>query len=162
MDAPNWIKADGIRIAIVPRPRGHDWLVDELRELRMRGIETLVSLLTPEESDELGLANEAPYCNEVGINFLAFPIPDRSVPISVTDFSKFMTVIESELNNGRSIGIHCRAGIGRSSLVAASVLVRRGVNHDAAFEAIALSRGRPVPDTPEQREWVERSVRRKS
>jgi hypothetical protein len=114
MDAPNWIKANGMRLAIVPRPRGHDWLLDDLRGLRARGIDTLVSLLTQEESYELGLSEEARYCREVAINFLVFPIPDRSVPSSVADFSKFATVVESELKNGRSVGIHCRAGIGRS------------------------------------------------
>lgn len=156
MDAPNWIKANSIRLAVVPRPRGRDWLLDDLRALKERGVDTLVSLLTPEESYELGLSDEAQFCGEVGIRFLLFPIADRSVPSSVAAFCEFIEVIDSELNNGRGVGIHCRAGIGRSSLLAACLLLRHGCKPAAAFEAIALSRGCPVPDTPEQHEWVER------
>lgn len=156
MDALYWVRDTDIRLAIVPRPRGQDWLADDLRALREHGIDTLVSLLTSEESCELGLSEEARYCGEVVINFLVFPIPDRSVPSSVADFSKFVTLVESELRNGKGVGIHCRAGIGRSSLLAACLLMRHGYTAEVAFDAIALSRGCPVPDTAEQRQWVER------
>src|SRR5262249_30239083 len=43
---------------------------------------------------------------------------------------------------------------GRSSLVAACVLASCGERPEAALERIARARGRPVPDTAEQREWV--------
>jgi hypothetical protein len=46
-------------------------------------------------------------------------------------------------------------GIGRASLIAASVLVALGASVDKAFAAIASARRFPVPDTWEQREWVE-------
>jgi protein-tyrosine phosphatase len=160
MDTPNWIKLNDIRIAIVPRPRGRDWLLDDLRRLKQHGIDTLVSLLTAEEASELGLSDEAHYCTEADINFLVFPIPDREVPNSVTEFSKFTTAVEDELKKDRGIGVHCRAGIGRSSLLVACLLVRNGYTTDAAFDTIALSRGCPVPDTPEQRQWVDRCARR--
>jgi len=35
------------------RPRGGDWLQDEILALKRSGISILVSLLTPEEEDEL-------------------------------------------------------------------------------------------------------------
>src|ERR1700743_3176736 len=55
---PYWINpgANG-RLAIVPRPRGGDWLADDLHALRREGIDILVSLLTPSEVEELGLTN---------------------------------------------------------------------------------------------------------
>jgi len=37
------------RLAIMPRPRGGDWLEDELRDCRRQGVVTLVSLLTEEQ-----------------------------------------------------------------------------------------------------------------
>ena len=46
------------RVAIVARPRGGDWLRDELSALSMEGIDVLVSMLTEEESKELGLERE--------------------------------------------------------------------------------------------------------
>lgn len=46
------------RIAIVARPRGGDWLCDELQAFSREGIDVLVSMLTQEEAEELGLKGE--------------------------------------------------------------------------------------------------------
>jgi protein-tyrosine phosphatase len=151
----DWIKVQGLRLAIVPRPRGWDWLLDDLKTLKPAGIDVLVSLLTDAESQELGLSDEARCCKEVGIRFYTFPIEDRSVPTSFEDFSRFTALADAELNQGLALGIHCRAGIGRSSLFAAYLLTRHGYDSDMAFEVITQARGRPVPDTVEQRRWVE-------
>jgi protein-tyrosine phosphatase len=154
----DWIKAPGLDLAIVPRPRGGDWLLDDLRSLKAAGIDVLVSLLTQAEADELGLSSEAPGCKEVGIQFLVFPIEDRSVPNSAAAFSKFAEQADLELKKHSAIGIHCRAGIGRSSLLAACLLAQHGYEPSAAFEAITQARGCSVPDTDEQRRWVERWI----
>jgi hypothetical protein len=44
--------------------------------------------------------------------------------------------------------------------VAASVLIAAGDTPNEAFRRIEQARGRPVPDTPEQRDWVARNARR--
>ena len=151
----DWIKTPGLQMAIVPRPRGGDWLLHDLQTLKATGIDVLVSLLTQAESEELGLSEEAQGCREVGLTFLVFPIEDRSVPTSYTDFSRFTELADRELKLHHAVGIHCRAGIGRSSLLAACLLSRHGYEPNEAFEAITQARGRPVPDTIEQRQWVE-------
>jgi hypothetical protein len=50
------------RLAIVPRPRGGDWLEDEIASWRRGGIDMVVSTLTEQESVELDLESvpEAP------------------------------------------------------------------------------------------------------
>jgi hypothetical protein len=40
----------------------------------------------------------------------------------------------------------------------ASLLVAAGLEPEEAFRRIEKARGRPVPDTPEQREWVAQNV----
>ncbi len=50
--------------------------------------------------------------------------------------------------------IHCRAGIGRSGMLAACVLVKAGLDPEAALQRVSEARGCPVPDTEEQRAWV--------
>src|ERR1700738_5008741 len=42
---------------------------------------------------------------------------------------------------GRGVGIHCRAGIGRSSLMGAGVLRGLGVSEDPAWALITATRG---------------------
>jgi protein-tyrosine phosphatase len=56
---------------------------------------------------------------------------------------------------GNAVAVHCRAGIGRSSLIAACVLVLLGFAPGMAFDLIGKARGVKVPDTEEQRDWVD-------
>ncbi|MGH9735719.1 MAG: dual specificity protein phosphatase family protein [Candidatus Acidiferrales bacterium] len=149
------IDAGDARLAIVGRPRGHDWLEDDIKSLVKVGVDVLVSALTPAESEELGLSAEASVCRSCGIEFVSFPIEDRAVPASADDFGKLISRLNAILATGRRIAIHCRAGIGRSSLIAAALLIENGSSVEVAFVAIETARGVPVPDTPQQRRWTE-------
>ncbi len=152
---PYWIANTApARLGTAARPRGGDWLESEMSSMRREGVDILVSLLTPEESSELDLTNEATACAEAGIEFRNYPIPDRETPSSLEAFRAFVTELHQESQNGKSIVAHCRAGIGRSSLLIASLLTLNGSSAEQAFEAISKARGLEVPDTPEQVEWL--------
>ena len=153
---PFWIKIEGIRLAIIPRPIGLDWLEDNIRFLQRAGVDVVVSALTGVEAEELGLLDEGLCCQRSGLVFLSFPIEDRSVPPSLNQFDGLLNSVTDYLRKGKAVGVHCRGGIGRSSMIVASVLIRNGLSVDSAFTAIQQARGCPVPDTPEQRQWVER------
>jgi protein-tyrosine phosphatase len=155
-----WIStAQPHRVAVVARPRGSDWLEDDLKRLSSEGIGVLVSMLTPDEAAELGLYEEARFCGQCGISFFNLPIADRSVPNEFEIGALLDTVVDQVLI-GKGVGFHCRAGIGCSSMMAALVLGRLGWTPDAAFRAISAARGCQVPDTPEQEEWVHSFVRK--
>jgi hypothetical protein len=47
---------EGIRLAIMPRPRGDEWLAEEVRGWSRLGLNHVISLLEPHEVRELGLA----------------------------------------------------------------------------------------------------------
>jgi len=151
-----WINRDGIRLGIMPRPRGNDWLADDLRVIRQAGVDVIVSALTTSEAEELGLTAEAQECAQNDLLFISFPIEDRSLPTNPAEFTLLVDQLVKLSRNGKSVVIHCRAGIGRSSLIAACALVELGLSPDDALRAIEQARGCPVPDTQEQREWVER------
>jgi protein-tyrosine phosphatase len=142
------------RLAIVPRPRGGDWLEDEIHSWREVGLDIIVSLLTPAEIDELDLDREEELSQAQDIEFISFPITDREVPTSNEAMIALAHRLEAALTSGKSVGLHCRQGIGRSSLLAACVLVASGEDSAESFERITKARGRPVPDTVEQKEWV--------
>jgi protein-tyrosine phosphatase len=151
-----WIKAEKFRIAIMPRPRGGDWLADDIGFLLRSGVTVVVSALTQGEICELALAEEQSCCAARGLVFYNFPVDDRSVPGSLTKFSEFLGDLNSELQKGSAIAIHCRAGIGRSSLIAACLLIQQGFVAEDALRAIEEARGVPIPDTPEQRDWIKK------
>ena len=134
------------------RPRAGDWLEDEISHWRDEGVSLVVSLLEPHETDELGLEAEKTLCEDFGLRFWAFPIPDRGAP---EDFDAARKFAEAIAQHPGAVAIHCRAGIGRSSLIAAITLVVLGLRADDAFARIAVARRLAVPDTEDQRRWVE-------
>jgi protein-tyrosine phosphatase len=148
------------RLGIIPRPRGGDWLEDEIQSLKRSEVDALVSLLEREEVVELDIAEEQVLCEANGISYLSFPIPDRNVPPSETEALNLSRSLSNYLREGKSVVIHCRQGVGRSGLIAACVLALGGLSVDEAFQRIEEARGCPVPDTPEQRAWVVRLVER--
>jgi protein-tyrosine phosphatase len=136
------------------RPRGGDWLAGELAAVRSLGVDTLVCLLTNGELAELDLQAEAHLAVDAGLHFMSFPIPDYAVPPLELATAQLIAQLAQLVRAGQTAAIHCRQGIGRSSLIAASVLTQLGVEPPAAWAAITAARGRPVPDTEEQRQWV--------
>ena len=152
-----WIDAPAKgRLAIMARPRSGDWLDDEIAGWESAGINTVVCLLERDEIDELGLGEEETLCRRHGIAFISFPIPDRGVPEAEAETEILARDIALKLKNGMAVAIHCRAGIGRSSLIAACTLVCSGFDAGSAFGVISKARGINVPDTDEQRSWVTR------
>jgi hypothetical protein len=60
------------RLGVMPRPRGGDWLFDELASLRELGVDVLISLLEGHEIDELVLGEEESACKANEIAFISF------------------------------------------------------------------------------------------
>jgi protein-tyrosine phosphatase len=151
-----WIQAVGSgRLATMPRPRAGDWLRDEIASLRAEGVDLLVSLLTPYEVEGLELQAEAELCAAFGIELVSYPIEDMRVPPSLAETHTLVARLLAALRAGRGVAVHCRAGIGRSSTIAACVLVAAWLAPDEAFARITAARGVELPDTDEQRAWVE-------
>ena len=110
----------------------------------------------------MDLKSEAQAARANGIEWINHPIPDRGVPDSVRNVLALVRQLEARLHEGKLIAFHCRQGIGRSALLAASVLTAAGLNPTAAFERITAARGCKVPETSEQREWVNRLARERT
>ena len=155
-----WIPGPWVgQLAILARPRGGDWLVDEVEGWRDAGVQVVVSLLSEDETFELGLAGEARLVAANLLEFISFPIDDYDVPSSEGALRQLVKKLEERLAQGQNVGLHCRAGIGRASLVAACLLVDHGEDTEISFARISTARGLAVPDTPAQREWVSEFAR---
>jgi len=140
-------------LAVMARPRAGDWLDDEVRGLRALGVDTVASLLEFSEEVALDLSSERQAIENLGMRFVSFPIADRGVPAGYRDFSAFADELAKEVQGGRGVVVHCRAGIGRSGITAAAVLVALGRPADEVFSLISEARGLHVPDTEAQIEW---------
>jgi protein-tyrosine phosphatase len=143
------------KLAVAARPRGGDWLKDEIAAWHRARINSVVSLLTPDEEQSLDLNDEARIAKAAGFDFISFPIPDRQVPASQAAMAGVLEKINAALASGKNAVIHCRQGIGRSGLVAACLLITRGSDPVVAVETLSRKRGVPIPETPEQRRWID-------
>ncbi len=154
-----WIKCPGVgRLAIVSRP-AEGRLSEEVVAWREAGVSLLVSLLEPQEQRWLGLTEEAALCRAQGIGFTSFPIPDGGVPESLVEAIALARNLAGVIEAGGTVGVHCRASIGRSGMIAASVLMALGHTEGQALEAVAAGRGLRVPETPEQITFLGRVAR---
>src|SRR5215469_14841665 len=95
------------RLAVIGRPRGGDWLEDEVSAWRRAGLDVIVSLLEAEEAAQLELLEEE----------------------ALSLFAK----IGRKLDGGENVAIHCRQSVGRSGMVAAGLLITAGMGVDKAI-----------------------------
>ena len=143
------------KLAVGPRPRGGDWLEDDIANWKRARVNTVLSLLMPDEEQHFDLRDEAGEVRRQGMGFTSFPIPDRQVPKSEAKLAEVLESVSRDLSSGKNVLIHCRQGIGRSGLVAACLLVKNGTSPGAAVESVTTARGISVPETEEQRDWID-------
>ncbi|HKZ04189.1 MAG TPA: protein-tyrosine phosphatase family protein [Methylomirabilota bacterium] len=119
--------------------------------LREAGVATVACLLE-RSALPAGLADA--YAGN-GLTLLRFPIDDMSVPPNAADFATFLEEIRTRLAAGEGVYLHCLAGVGRTGLALACLLVLAG---EPAAAAVAAVRGYYRPEAVEteaQREFVE-------
>ncbi len=141
-----WI--DGIahgRLGIVARPRGGDWLEDEIAGWRAAGVDVAVSLLETHEIPELELLEEEILCRNAGLRYFSFPVIDRDVPHSRTATLALAQELVALLDTGQSIVMHCRQSLGRAPLLAACVMLLSGLELTDGLSRISTARGYTIP-----------------
>lgn len=141
------------RVGVAGRPGGGTWLPDYMAGFRSGGVDILVTALATEELRELSLEGLSEAAADAGVSHYHFPIPNMGVP-PLDVALPFLTELASAVEQGANVAAHCFGGIGRSPLIAASVLALRGVEPEDAWRMIERARGRQTPDTTVQRAWV--------
>jgi protein-tyrosine phosphatase len=142
------------KLAVASRPRGGDWLEDEIKGWRKAGLDVVVSLLEEDEAAQFELGHEGDVAESKGVRFISFPIPDRGVPASTRKALSLLSDIAAALEAGKSVAVHCRQGIGRSGLIAVGALLTSGMGVDRALEVVGAARGETIPETPAQLQWI--------
>jgi len=117
-------------------------------------------LLEAQEAKEVGLEYEQDQCSKNQIQFLQYPIADRGIPRDIDGYISLVVALHGEIVGGANVAVHCRAGIGRAGILAASVLVRDGTSSTDAFALVSKARRVTVPDTDEQIEFVNKIARK--
>jgi protein-tyrosine phosphatase len=148
-----WINEN---LGIMSRPLGGDYLMEEIEYWKKLRVDTIVSFLTDEENEELGLEYERMDCRREGFEFVKFPIEDSQIPDSYLKTKALVKIIMDKINENKKVLMHSRGGIGRVSIITAIVLsALHGISAEQSFENISKIRGTDVPDTDEQITWTE-------
>jgi len=141
-------------VAIMARPSLEADADASISNIARLGIQQVVSLLEPSEARNLGLDGEREQVKAHAMGFTSFPIPDMGLPPSVEDFARLSKKLFNQVNGGVNTLIHCHAGIGRSGLLAAGILLHCDMDPQQAFAYASRMRGIRVPETPEQEQWL--------
>ena len=118
------------------------------------GIKLVVSLLETNEARTLGLDAEREEVRGLGMDFVSFPIPDMGIPTSVEEFAGLSKMLLKQVDAGVNTLVHCHAGIGRSGLMAAGILLHCDLDPKQAFAHVSKMRGIRVPETSQQENWL--------
>lgn len=102
------------KLAVAPRPRGADWLKDDIAGWKRSGIDTVLSLLTPVEETDFDLSDEAGAARTQGMEFISFPIPDRQIPSSEAKFAEVLETVARNLSAGKNVLVRCRQELGEA------------------------------------------------
>lgn len=124
----------------------------DARPTRCR-VDSLISALTDTETRELGLADEPAAAQAAGLHFTSLPIPDLGVPADTAAFLTALDPLAKHVDAGEHVAVHCRAGIGRSGIIATLLLTHAGRN-PAAVTHLSNLRGVAMPETDQQRTWL--------
>lgn len=120
-------------------------------------VDILVTLLEAAEMRKLGIPHLQQRVNAHGMQNRWFPIPDFSTPTDLQGLIDLVQYILAAIDQGKTVVVHCRAGLGRTGLVISSCLTALGYTPHEAFTLIRQVRPGSV-ETPAQEAYVNQFV----
>lgn len=145
-----WLPNDYLRVAgrlglsRSPGTMSGSTMEDDLRHFVEQGVERVLCL---QEAEEFGLMRQ-PHTLEIrrdsvikmGMEFVHEPIVDMDVP-KLKRTQRIVTELIECLESGKTVVVHCWAGLGRAGTIAACAMLQRG--HDAQVAVALLRKVRP-------------------
>lgn len=116
-------------------------------------VNVLLTLLETPEFESLKIPNFIAQVRAHGIESWRFPIHDFGTPTSMSKLIELVDAILTTVQTGKTIVIHCKAGLGRTGLVTAACLIARGYSPRDAFAQVRLARPGSI-ETPAQEAYA--------
>jgi protein-tyrosine phosphatase len=151
-----WVRPGQLLAGEYPGERNDRETRKRLRGLLEQGVTFFLDLT---QAGEYDLKSYAPLLDREAAEYRRMPILDRGTP-APEEMTRILDTIDSALDAGHTVYVHCYAGIGRTGTVVGCHLVRHGMSSDAALAEIShLRRGTgggwiSSPETAAQRDMV--------
>jgi ADP-ribosylglycohydrolase/protein-tyrosine phosphatase len=155
-----WVQPGRLLAGEYPGSMSRAEAMERVRKLLTAGITSFIDLT--EQGELPDYENLLPDLTERRVRYRRLPILDHGVPDSPAQMARILDLLDSELEAGQCVYLHCRAGIGRTGTAIGCHLVRAGLTNGEAYEHLqqlwtqcARSRRWPsIPETTEQVEFV--------
>jgi protein-tyrosine phosphatase len=122
---------EGGRLIFTPCPGTKGvGLEESLSQLKQAGASALISLTPQTEMAHLQVEALPQACNKHGLDWFHLPIEDDAAPAAefalgwARDREKILAILDQE----GAVAIHCKGGSGRTGLMAAIIMLERGID----------------------------------
>ena len=153
-----WVQPGRLLAGEYPGSMSRADAMERVQRLLAAGITSFIDLT--EEGELPEYAGLLPELTERRVHYRRLPILDHSLPDSAAHMARILDLIDSELDAGQCVYLHCRAGIGRTGTAVGCHLVRSGLSNDEAYDQLQVlwkqcARSRRWPSIPETSEQVD-------
>ncbi|MCW8327685.1 phosphatase [Photobacterium sp. SDRW27] len=135
--------ANGAKLLLTPCPGTKEAnLRDSLSQLKEAGATAVLTALEPTDLPDNGLQQLAEECEALGLSWFHLPIEDDCAPGALfnANWPEANKAAQAMLDGGAGLAIHCMGGSGRTGLIAARIMLDRGIALDSAIEQIQALR----------------------
>ena len=145
----------GGRLILSAQPAKFGALDLALAAYRRSGARLVVSLLPDQELKSLDLHSLLDRCAHHDLTWAHCPIDDFSPPGPAFEqqWKGVASTVQSLLDKGQGVALHCRAGLGRTGTVAARILIERGLSASDAIGLVRQTRPGSI-ETSAQEEYL--------
>jgi len=121
-------------------------LRDSLAQLAQAGARAVITVMPDDEMAHNEVAELPDACRDLGLQWFHFPIQDDASPGQVfrQAWEKDRERVFGMLNRQAALAIHCKGGSGRTGLMAAIILLERGMPHDRVVAEVKSLRPRAL------------------
>jgi len=133
----------GAKLLLTPCPGSKgESLHDSLMQLKDAGATAVLTALESGDLPHDGLNELAEECKALGLKWFHLPIEDDCAPGDKfnANWPQANKAAQAMLDNGEALAVHCMGGSGRTGLIAARIMLDRGIELDSAIEQIQALR----------------------
>lgn len=113
-------------------------LQSSLEQLAAAGASAILTLMPREEMLRNAVSDMPELCAQLDLQWFHLPIEDDHAPeqLFYDAWQLAKTKIHALLDTGKSLAIHCKGGTGRTGMVAAQILLERGIPLDEVIARV--------------------------
>ncbi len=127
-------------------------LATDFAALKSERVDVLVNLMEEDEGLRYGMGEYDAVARQSGLTVRRYPIVDMDVPSDRTTFAALVDELYAGLQAEKTVVVHWLGGLGRSGTLAACLLIKSGLDAQAAIDL--TRRCRPGAIQGDQPEFV--------